>query len=267
MLHYTYHDTPCPHIYLPELLPPERYQALRFPTLNPRAQGRIGRDLFSGEPEYETVIQSEGWRELHQLFSSREFVAWVLAIFANDLRRFHCAVDPQQMQVVPCTETREQFATQSQALAGLHEVNHLFTRFDFQAADVTYRPYVHLDYPRRLTGGLLFFADAEEEGLEGGEFSLYRDRLFANDRTCRWPQRVCSYPFRHNSGVIFLNCNTGFHGPSPIRALGGLRKWVYYSISSHQPVWPCPKPQGLARAKVEAYNTLRWAKRRIMARP
>lgn len=59
---------------------------------------------------------------------------------------------------------------------------------------------------------------------------------------CHRPQLEKQFPFRHNHGVVFLNSNTGFHGPSPIRRVSGLRKWIYYSISSRRNVWQ-PAPQ------------------------
>jgi hypothetical protein len=117
-------------------------------------------------------------------------------------------------------------------------VNELFTRFDIQAADGDYAPYVHLDRIRRLTGGLLFCADHREEGLIGGEFALYRDRFFADDRRCLWPRLAKTFPMRHNTGVIFLNANAAFHGPRRTTAIKGLRKWVYHAVSSHKAVWP-----------------------------
>ena len=51
----------------------------------------------------------------------------------------------------------------------------------------------------------------------GGETALYRDRGFRNDRWCHDPELTALFTPRHNTGVIFLNSNTGFHGPRGIR--------------------------------------------------
>jgi hypothetical protein len=75
--------------------------------------------------------------------------------------------------------------------------------------------------------------------LEGGELALYRDRDFRNDRWCHDPELVTMYPPRHNTGVIFLNSHTGFHGPRAITRLTGHRRWLYYTISSKLDVRPC----------------------------
>lgn len=106
-------------------------------------------------------------------------------------------------------------------------------------AEGEYRSFVHLDWARRIVGGILFLSDQDEEGLEGGELALYRDRGFRNDRWCHDPELVTMYPPRHNTGVIFLNSNAGFHGPRAISRLTGHRRWLYYTISSRLDVWPC----------------------------
>jgi hypothetical protein len=40
---------------------------------------------------------------------------------------------------------------------------------------------------------------------------------------------------KDNTGVLFLNSNRGFHGPSAFNH--GTRRWIYYSISSRDRVW------------------------------
>jgi hypothetical protein len=84
---------------------------------------------------------------------------------------------------------------------------------------------------------VLFMTSAEDEGLEGGEFCLYYDRAFNNDRRCHNPQIAKVFRFHHNQGVLFLNSNAGFHGPNPIRKMMGMRKWIYFSISSQRNIW------------------------------
>jgi hypothetical protein len=97
---------------------------------------------------------------------------------------------------------------------------------------------VHLDWARRIVGGILYFSDAAEEGLDGGELAFFRDRDFRDDRWCHDPEQVVAFAPRHNTGVIFLNSNRGFHGPRAIRRLEGRRRWLYFTISSKLDVWP-----------------------------
>jgi hypothetical protein len=117
--------------------------------------------------------------------------------------------------------------------------NEIFTRLDFQSKGAGgYREFVHLDWARRIVGGILFFSDADEEGLVGGETAFYRDRAFRNDRWCHDPELVALFRPRHNTGMIFLNSNAGFHGPRRITALEGRRRWLYFTISSRVDIWP-----------------------------
>lgn len=248
MLDYIYDNRPTPHIYLPQLLPPDLYQKVKFPSDIPvRAAGRSGRDLFMGEPGFAEAANSIGFRDLYALVCSDQFVRWVLSIFEDDLVRQRCRVSAKEAKLVDFLETREILDEWPDGLPGEFDVNELFNRFDFTIGGDGYTEYVHLDSPRRIVGGVLFFCDAKEECLEGGEFTLYRDLLFANDRTPHWPVPVKKFPVKGNTGVLFLNGNTGFHGPQTIRSIRGSRKWIYYSISSRVPVWVWGKPKLTSR--------------------
>ena len=89
-LEYSYHSTPSPHIYLPQLLPPHLYEQISFPFIPIRAKGRSGRDLFVGESGHAEAVNSAGFKELYGLFTSARFVAWVLSVFEKDMIRNHC---------------------------------------------------------------------------------------------------------------------------------------------------------------------------------
>jgi len=201
MLDYTYNESPAPHIYFPQLLSPELYEKSRFPTNIPvRAAGRSGRDLFMGEPGYDDAVQSDGLRELFQLFTSAEFVLRVLGIFEKALIQHRCRVSAKKAKLIDFLETREALNEWPEGLPGNYDVNDVFNRFDFSIGDRNYSEYVHLDSPRRIVGGLLFFSDARTEGMNGGEFTLYRDLLFNNDRVPHWPVATKRFPVRDNTG-------------------------------------------------------------------
>jgi hypothetical protein len=159
-----------------------------------------------------------------------------------------CQVAAQDCYLEPYAETRSE--TVRRELSTGQPPEALFTRFDFQAADESYTKPPHVDWPRRLIGGVLFCCDEDEEGLVGGRFALHLDDDYRNDRRSRRPRIVKEFPIRHNSGVLFLNSNRAFHGPTRIRKARGLRKWIYYSISSQRSVWPSEfEPTPLDRAK------------------
>jgi hypothetical protein len=244
MIPYSYFSDPTPHLYLEQLLPPDLYRQVKFPDIPTRAMGRSGRDLFVGEPGWEEAVASPGLKELHALFTSSDFVDWVLSLFAADLQRLHCRACAEDARLSPVLETREALDAAPDSLDEGADPNEVFNRFDFSMAESNYTPYVHLDSPRRIVGGLLFLSDAERDHIDGGEFVLYRDRLFLDDRVIRWPVAAKKIPVKENTGVLFLNSNRGFHGPNAFHT--GTRRWVYYSISSRDRVW-APQHANMAR--------------------
>jgi hypothetical protein len=221
------------------------YQQGAFPEISVRSKGRSGQDLFVGEPGFDEAVKSVGFKELFELFTSEDFVKWTLSIFEEDLLRLHCSVTAQDARLVPYLETRDALDAAPDVLDLSADPNEVFTRFDFSVAGPRYTTYAHLDSPRRVIGGLLFFSDGKRDEIDGGDFVLYGDRLFLGDRVGRWLYRAKVIPLRGNTGVLFLNSNRGFHGPSQVRS--GTRKWIYYSISSRNLAWR-PDETGVIRS-------------------
>ncbi|HEX3583625.1 MAG TPA: hypothetical protein VH087_17795 [Thermoanaerobaculia bacterium] len=226
---------PQPHLVVDQIVAPEVYAELSFPDDLIAAGEAWG--ITATDPAYGTVLGHPAWRALHDELRGEPFVRSVMQAFAGDMQREGCLVDPDRAQLVDFDESRDEKAMAS--LDHDSDPNEIFTRVDFQSKALGgYRDFVHLDWPRRITGAILFFSDAEEEGLEGGELAFYRDRDFRNDRWCHDPELAASFPPRANSGVIFLNWNGAFHGPRAITRLRGRRRWLYYTISSRRDVWP-----------------------------
>ena len=233
---YRYVAEPHPHLVIDQLVPPDDYAAMRFPDslLQPGAAW----GLTAADPAYSEVLGDRRWRALRDEICGERFVGSVLKAFAADMSGAGCLVDPGAARLTSFVESREEKACASLPAGG--DPNELFTRLDFQSkAAGAYREFVHLDWPRRIVGGILFFCDAVEEGLVGGETALYRDLAFANDRWCHTPELAAMFRPAHNTGVVFLNSNRGFHGPRAITAQRGRRRWLYYTISSRCDVWPC----------------------------
>jgi hypothetical protein len=244
-MRFRYRADPQPHLVVDEIVAPDVYRSLVFPDAHIAPGAPWG--LTTSDPDYATVLADPGWRTLHDLVRGPAFVRDVLAAFGDDMRRAGCLVDPDRARPVDYVETRTEKEQATLATAG--DPNEVFTRLDFQSKGAGgYREFVHLDWSRRIVGGILFCSDADEEGLVGGETAFYRDRAFRNDRWCHDPELTAAFQARHNTGVIFLNSNTGFHGPRAITALRGRRRWLYYTISSRLDVWPCAPRAAASRA-------------------
>jgi hypothetical protein len=234
-LRYRYARDPHPHLVIDEIVAPDVYRAMRFPD-DQLAHGASW-GLTAADANYTTVLSDPHWKSLHDLLRGETFVSAVLRAFAGDMRRAGCLVDPDRARLTSFVESREQ--KESPSLTAEGDPNDVFTRMDFQSKGAgAYREFVHLDWARRIIGGILFFSDADDEGLVGGETALYRDRDFRDDRWCHDPELVALFRPRHNTGVIFLNSNAGFHGPRAITELRGRRRWLYYTISSRIDIWP-----------------------------
>jgi hypothetical protein len=247
-MRFRYRVDPHPHLIVDEIVAPDLYRALRFPDAH--IDGGSAWGLTSTDAAYADVILDPGWRTLHDAWRGPAAVASVLAAFADDMRRAGCRVDPDRARLVDFVESREEKERATLGVSG--DPDALFTRLDFQSKGAGgYREFVHLDWNRRIIGAILFFSDADEEGLVGGETTLYRDRGFNNDRWCHDPEPTLLVRPRHNTGIIFLNSNAGFHGPRAITALTGRRRWLYYTISSRLDIWPCA-PRGAPRASASA---------------
>jgi hypothetical protein len=236
---YRYSDEPHPHIFIDELVSPQDYQKMKFPDELIAPEDKWG--ITSGDERYQEVMADPLWSSLRDELTGEPFVRSVLTEFSSAMRSSNCLVDPERFNLVDFVESREE--KEAPVLQEQGDPNEVFTRLDFQSKGETqYREFVHLDWPRRIIGGILFFSDQQEEGLKGGELALFRDRAFANDRWCHDPQLTVQFPPRHNTGIIFLNSNTGFHGPRGIRKCDGRRRWLYYTISSKVDVWPAEPP-------------------------
>jgi hypothetical protein len=238
-MNHTYYREPSPHAHIPELISPPAFQNLTFPFLEKRMLGRTGWDLLPGEPKWRDLMQLPGWHELSAAFLCESTLRWVLDLFAADMRRLHCLVDPDKAYLEPFLEPPEDL--QRETISSTADPNALFFRFDVHETPRSDWQFVHCDWPRRVVGGMLFLSDANEQGMTGGEFGLFTDDDFRDDRVSRRPVLAKAFKFVANQGVLFLNANTAFHGPLSIRSMSGFRRWVYFSISSRRDVWPAPK--------------------------
>ena len=184
------------------------------------------------------MLADPGWRALHDELRSERFVREVLSSFGDDMRAAGCRTDPDRARLVDFTETREQKGLR--VLADQGDPNEVFTRLDFQSkAEGGYRTSSTSTGPGGLSGGSSSSRTPRRRAWRVASSAFYRDRGFRNDRWCHDPELTLKYAPRHNTGVIFLNSNTGFHGPRQIHRLAGRRRWLYFTISSTVDVWPC----------------------------
>src|SRR6202795_1738493 len=101
-----YLRTPTPHAVIPQLVAPELYARMRFPDIPPRPMGRIGRDIYFGEPEWAEIMAQPGWAEFSSTFMSEAFMQRLIKMFADDIRAHGCGIDPDKVYLTQRIETR-----------------------------------------------------------------------------------------------------------------------------------------------------------------
>ena len=231
---------PFPHKIVRSFFPDSIYRAAHaaFPELDERTQGRAGRDLFAGDEAYDTVVNSLNWKPVHDLLTSEDFVESILQEFSPFMAEHGCKVRAEECYLQPFFESRSHL--QQPTLDPRADKAGLFVRMDFQAAGSGYRRDAHCDHRRRLVSAILFFCDADEQHMTGGDFVLHAvtNAQLIRDRT-PVVKREAAKTVRpqHNSAIFFLCCSTSFHEATLLENLKGQRRWLYYSISSRSDVW------------------------------
>jgi hypothetical protein len=225
---------PYPHAILTDVIPQEIYSQLTFPQLERRNNTRAGWDLFKGEKKYDEFFAADpNWNKVRQWLDSEAFIFSICQAFREDLAKIQIDVD--RLKLFEFTETPAQM---QMGHIAFDKFDHkIFSRFDLQASDGTTLRNPHVDHARRLFGGVLFFCDGVEEGMDGGDFGIWRDRQYRGDRQPHDCEIIKTYPIRHNTLYVFLNRNDAYHGAKPVTSISGVRKWAYFSISARQNVW------------------------------
>ena len=254
---------PFPHIVKEGVLEPELYRALKeeFPLdevfdRNETTGGRAGRALYRGDSSFEEHLsRSPAWMELHQYLNSQRFIELVVRLFGEHMQRFECYTDPEKARFVDHVEGREELASRSRVrqkventllrFARPKRTDELFVRMDLAQGAPGYGKPVHCDRPNRLVSMLIYFCDADEIGLEGGD-------LIVNEPLEKKPyQQYPRHPrpedvgeltrlrARDNLGLIFLCTNNSYHSVSKIRAQQKYRNFIYCSVTGMGPkLWP-----------------------------
>jgi len=236
---YEYFPESFPYCYISEIVPRDIYDKINFPEISPVKNRRATKGLFSDDEGYSDIISSDGWKDVYQYFNNPKTIKEIVNLFSKHISKYDCNIQADKIYFSNYLESNEEFLLAK--MDNESDPNALFTKFDFQAGDITYEPKIHTDHLRRLIGGVLFFSDYREEKMEGGKFAIYRDEEFNDDRICHKPKLIKEFPVIHNTGVLFLNSNDGFHGNTKITSIEGWRKWVYYSISSKRNIWATKK--------------------------
>ncbi|HEX8390929.1 MAG TPA: 2OG-Fe(II) oxygenase [Longimicrobium sp.] len=223
---------PFPHVLQDGYLEPELYGALlaAFPECPP-GSGPTGYNYFWGDPEYDQLLEgSEAWRTLFNRFHSQAFVDYVLGQFREVVER-ECVVDLSNARYVPYQESRAD--KEAPRIANVvHAPDELWVRMDVAQARTGYDRGAHLDHRRRVATMLLYFCDADEIEMVGGDLRLHPGPDAPATEVIR--------P-RHNRMAMFPCHNASWHSASAITSQKGPRNFLQISLSSSIDLWkPLP---------------------------
>lgn len=217
---------PFDHILVDDWLEPELYASLRdsFPKC-PANTGPTGYTLFWGDAEYDQLVENDpSWRAMFERFHSDDFIRACLAAFP-EVFRDETIVDLSDASYVPFLENRED--KQKLELTGHDlEADKLWVRLDIMQGLAGYRRRPHLDHRRRAISLLIYFCDAEENAMAGGDLVLHG----AGDET------LAVRP-KHNRMVVFPCNEASVHSVSPIRRQRAPRNFVQVTVSSTRDLW------------------------------
>jgi hypothetical protein len=230
---------PFPHVMEDGYLEPDLYAALAssFPVCPP-SSGPTGYNYFWGDPEYDVLLESsEAWRTFFHRFHSQAFVDYVLAQFP-DIYRNESVVDLSSARYVPYQESRAD-KEQPRIANIVHAPDELWVRVDVAQARKGYDRGPHLDHRRRAATMLIYFCDADEIEMVGGDLRLHRGES---------GEAVQVYRPRHNRMAMFPCHNASWHSVSPITSQAGPRNFVQISLSSSIDLWKPLTGSPVARA-------------------
>lgn len=260
-------SAPFPHVVTDEILEPAFFEKLKleYPDadifartsaetggIGSRAGMGKGFDIYRGDGAYDALIQrSAAWTAFDAWINSQSFIDKYLELFGSygaamgisaDIGRspyIRSYVEPRSVltQRETIGEAVQRLANNATRSIKAGRTVDLFTRLDITRSLGGYAKPPHCDRPNRLCSLIIYFTNAEEDGLEGGDLMIYR---------LKRPQPIKSAP-RHprpaevdivatmkpkaNRGVFFPCCNTSYHGVSAVTSQGIPRDFLYINIS------------------------------------
>ena len=243
---------PFPHVIKQDILEPDFYRQLKaefpvdslFDKRGKRMGARTGRDLYRGDSGFDEFIeQSSAWRRLYSCMNSPEFLKFTLEMIGPYFDEFRCRVSADKAQLVSHTENRFSVWWRARkarwfGAGATQDPDKVFVRFDIEQSDTGYAKPVHCDNQSRLVSFLVYFCDADEIGLEGGDLRIHahvEDKLYSDSE--RFPKEsdtkvIRTLRPRDNLGLFFLCSNNSYHSVTPVTRSRDYRRFIYTNLSS-----------------------------------
>lgn len=238
---------PFPHFVAKDWLDADLYRELSntFPELQ-SSSGPTGYGLFWGDPQYDLLLsRSAAWRTLFDAFQTDDFVSSIMKLFEPTFRdeSIHDLSNAHYITFIEDRQDKENVALRHVG----NPPDALYVRVDLLQGRVGYDRRRHLDHRRRAATVLIYFGDAEELAMDGGDLILHGDA----------GSTVTVRP-RANLAAGFVSNNASWHSVSPIRAQLAPRNFVQVTVSSSVDLWsPVPEPSLVSRARSRLWSAFK----------
>jgi hypothetical protein len=262
-------DYPYPHAISDAILPPDLFVRLKadYPDartfletsnetsgVGSRAGKGKGFDIYRGDAAYANLIRdSVAWAEFDHWINSSAFVDKYQELFAAyaDRMGILADVDPARYDrayIEPRDRLTERETPAERLLRLAHRATRrwkrrqsvsLFSRLDITRSTGGYAKMPHCDRPNRLCSLIVYFTNAKDVGLQGGELMIYRAKSPTDiEKARRYPRPgdveiVARVTPQENRGVFFPCCNNSYHGVTAVTSEGVCRDFLYINISGH----------------------------------
>ena len=224
---------PFPHVVKENFIAPDLYDDLcrSFPDCPPNS-GPTGYSYFWGDPEYAKLLDSSpAWKALFDATHSQAFIDYVIRQFRGVCEAHECVIDLDKARYVSYCESRTDKERRNLSRVE-HEPHELWVRTDILQGRIGYDRRSHLDHRRRLAALLIYFCDAKENEMEGGELVLHAEHAKQD------PVRDVVIKPQHNRLVAFACANNSYHSVPTIVAQKAPRNFVQVGVSSSLDAWP-----------------------------
>lgn len=259
---------PFPHVIKQNIIDPELYKELArdFPeTILKNEKSMIasrtgsGNDIYRGDDQYKYLTeQFNSWWQLDAYINSNKFMNLVIDLFGNFIDESYSPLNSQSMEYTDYVEPREAMSPPQTNLLekirfslGLKPkfedsvvCNSIFSRLDIHSAMSGYGIPVHCDRANRVISLIIYFCDADETGMVGGNLGIHKHKkakkLWQYERHPNKDdtELIQTVSPQENLGVFFLCSNHSYHSATTIESIVKPRRFLYINISSKaKQVW------------------------------
>lgn len=241
---------PFPHVWIPDALPPEDYQALAngFPDIAKVAgKGPLPNNQVFRLPACDVLADPATpaiWQDFFQYHCSGAFFGELMTFWHDALQREYPDLDVRFGKPLSQLTSALRQYRKGKPPENIRENMRVDVTLDTQfvvnspVTEVSTVRGPHLDKPYKLFAGILYMRDPDDRST-GGDLELYRlkdDRPRFDRRqhvADRSVETIDTVPYRENTLVLWLNTPRAVHGVSPRSMTTVPRRYINFIVECY----------------------------------